>query len=619
MLLSPSLASAACVENGSTVVYINGIFTSVDSARQDLENLQGQYFKLTKTKEVTFINGYNPSHLAGAGDITHAAAQTLNSSVSGHDLTTILLQVHPQITTRKLVLVGHSQGAFYANEMYQYLLAHGSPRAAVGVYHVGTPASAVAGGGTYITSSNDTIINAARAIASSATDGLIPLAAVGTAPKAKPPLPANVALSGADYGHGFSSVYLAEAPERVVGDIHNTIKNLKAEYPSEAGECFAAPNAGLGYKATKAGFAVADTAAAGMKAGAVAAGQGLAAVAQGAYGVATKLVKDIGVAAGGLAEISQAADGEHTPTNFDIFSKLYGSSLSKDEYKELLGSAAAVAPMFVAESAPQAAPQVPDVDPEVQPPKKITYLSGSRSRNNKEQEEVMAPAEVVELVVPPEEEVPPAEPEPEPTPEPEPEPEPAPPAPAFVEVFSDTFDAYNDKGWQTPGNIFSGSLIPFSVEADSSLCHLGSCVVGMGGIGGFGGGSSRPYILKEVGAASAGYLVVWAKRQDVWREVVANTVLCITGTSCTRQYWGNLPAPNDNAWHQYLFAWRQGTEAVQTCMQRDSVDIDACSWADLAGTSAEDTFDAIGLTGMTLRSDLGDRIWFDDISISLLQ
>src|SRR6267154_1058610 len=63
LLLSPGLALASCTKDGSTVVYINGIFTTLDHARQDLENLQGFY----KDKSVNFINGYNPSHLAGAG------------------------------------------------------------------------------------------------------------------------------------------------------------------------------------------------------------------------------------------------------------------------------------------------------------------------------------------------------------------------------------------------------------------------------------------------------------------------------------------------------------------------------------------------------------------------
>lgn len=391
-----------------------------------MENLQGQYFKSTKSKTITFINGYNPSHIAGLGDIAHAAAQALDSSISRFDLDTILLQVHPQVTTRKLLLVGHSQGSFYANDMYGYLLEHGSPKAAVGVYQVGSPASSVAGGGRYLTSSNDAVINAARLVVTNAAQGLVPLAAANTIAK-KEILPANITLSSANYGHSFSTTYLAEAPERVVGDIQSTLGKLKAEAASEMGECFTAPNTGLGYQAAKLGYSVADTAAAGIKTGAgavqvaaVAAGNVLASAVQGAYGLATKVVKDVGITAGGVVGVSKASEPQSRPTNFDIFSKLYGSSLDKDEYKDLLGDlggAVATAPVFTQETES-------GVTAELEAPRKITYLGGSRSRDDEPQQEVevaepaAAPQEVAEEPVPPA--------EPEPTPEPEPVPEPSP-------------------------------------------------------------------------------------------------------------------------------------------------------------------------------------------------
>ncbi len=402
-MVFPTLANAACVKEGATVVYINGVFTSLDGARQDLENLQGLYFKATNNRSINFINGYNPSHLAGLGDITQAASQTLNSSISSFDLNTILMQVHPQVTTRKLLLVGHSQGSFYANDIYSYLLEHGSPRAAVGVYHVGSPASFVAGGGKYLTSSNDSIINAARLIASNASDGLIPLAAATTATKPKPVMPANISLSSKDYGHLFSSVYLAEAPERVVGDIHSALSKLKAEAASDTGECFTSPNAGLGYKASKAGYMVADTAASGIKSGigaaqvaAVTIGNAAALVAQGAYGVAGKVVSDFGITVGGVAGLSKAAEPEKKQTNFDVLKKLYGSSLTKEEYQEFFGdqgSAVALSPVLAEMPKENALIAI----------KKIIYLSGKSEKKAK----------------PADEEIPP---DPEVAPEPEPEP-----------------------------------------------------------------------------------------------------------------------------------------------------------------------------------------------------
>lgn len=398
LLLTPGVAVAACKGTGTTIVYINGVFTSEVQARSDARILKREYDRVYGDDSVSFINGYNPSHLAGLGDITQAASQALNSSISSFDLNTILMQVHPQVTTRKLLLVGHSQGSFYANDMYSYLLEHGEPKAAVGVYHVGSPASFVAGGGKYLTSSNDSIINAARLLASNASQGLVPLAAADTAPKPKPVMPANVSLSSKDYGHLFSSVYLAEAPERVVGDIHSALSKLKAEAVSDTGECFTAPNAGLGYKATKAGYMVADTAAVGVKTGvgaaqtaAVALGNALASVAQGAYGLTTKVVSDVKTTVGGAKGLTNAAESKST--NFDILKKLYGSSLTKEEYEEYLGdlgSSVASAPVFNDE------PRI-SVVAEI---KKIIYLSGKSKTKAASIEEPESEKQAPEPVVP---------------------------------------------------------------------------------------------------------------------------------------------------------------------------------------------------------------------------
>ena len=54
------------------------------------------------------------------------------------------MQIAPDVTTRRILIVGHSQGAQYADAIYDYLLAHGEPKSAVSVYAVATPASSVA-------------------------------------------------------------------------------------------------------------------------------------------------------------------------------------------------------------------------------------------------------------------------------------------------------------------------------------------------------------------------------------------------------------------------------------------------------------------------------------------
>jgi hypothetical protein len=122
IFLIPINLYAACSAAGSTVVYVNGIFTSKEKAMIDLEELRDAYIERTQETDVFFINGFNVSHLEGAGDVIQTVAQMNGKSVSNYDLNEILLQIHPQIQTRKVLLVGHSQGTFYTNEIYRYFL-----------------------------------------------------------------------------------------------------------------------------------------------------------------------------------------------------------------------------------------------------------------------------------------------------------------------------------------------------------------------------------------------------------------------------------------------------------------------------------------------------------------
>src|SRR3989344_6205075 len=144
LFLFPSFAFADCSQNGATVVYVNGIFTSITDANKDLGKLIKQYQDRTGDHETKFINGYNPSHIAGGGDLYKSivqAYQNEESFVADTDLTTILLQIHPQVTTQKLILVGHSQGTYYTNDLYKYLTGHGVSQNSIAVYNIATPAS----------------------------------------------------------------------------------------------------------------------------------------------------------------------------------------------------------------------------------------------------------------------------------------------------------------------------------------------------------------------------------------------------------------------------------------------------------------------------------------------
>jgi len=74
----------------------------------------------TGRTDIQFTNGYNESHIGGFGDLIESASQLFNYPISNYDRDNILRQIYPEITTRKILLVGHSQGTFYTNEIYDY-------------------------------------------------------------------------------------------------------------------------------------------------------------------------------------------------------------------------------------------------------------------------------------------------------------------------------------------------------------------------------------------------------------------------------------------------------------------------------------------------------------------
>jgi hypothetical protein len=254
LFLFPSLLQAACTADGYTVVFVNGIFNTKEQAQDSTKELK-KYLGTSFNSEIVSVRtGYNPTHALGLGDLTQLLFQSFATSISDFDLNTILLQIHPEVTTRKLMLVGHSQGTFYTNSMYDYLLNHGEPKASVGVYNVATPANYVAGGGHYLTSNFDALIKA--------------YADYTTKVGALTPLPPNAYLgvgSSAGNGHNFINNYLAYGGERMVAEIQQGLSNLKAEYASATGECFTPPPTNLGYKTTQVFFAIADPTATGVK------------------------------------------------------------------------------------------------------------------------------------------------------------------------------------------------------------------------------------------------------------------------------------------------------------------------------------------------------------------
>jgi len=249
LVLLPSFVFANCSNDGYTVVYVNGIFKEENAARSDSKALGFEYSK-RNNKDVDFLLGFNPSHLNGGGDVAKSVLQAYGINGLDTDLISILQQVHSELSTRKVLLVGHSQGTFYTNFAYDYLIGHGVPKESIGVYNIATPADIVAGGGNYLTSSTDKVINKiVRDLAGQSY--------------AKKPLPANISIilspkeqNSDTGGHSLSEVYLASEPERIIGDINNALNNLSSNGSSN--ECFEKPKTNLGQKVSKTTLAFGD-------------------------------------------------------------------------------------------------------------------------------------------------------------------------------------------------------------------------------------------------------------------------------------------------------------------------------------------------------------------------
>lgn len=274
MTLPIRVLAQDCNPHGYTIIFVNGIFNSLSEAEKSKIRLAKLVASQFWTEPVDIRLGYNPSHLGGAGDLVQSVFQAFTSSISSYDLNTILMQIHPEVTTRKILLVGHSQGSFYTNEMYDYLTTHGVPKESIAVYNIGTPASFVAGGGRYVTSSNDKIINKIRDAEINGNVRLyveshhtVDKSVVASALRANTTIPKEDGWDANEYGgHGFD-VYLDGAGNRIVKDIQAELEHLNAAATGEATDegCFIPPTPTVAYKAEKALLSVGDVLAPPVK------------------------------------------------------------------------------------------------------------------------------------------------------------------------------------------------------------------------------------------------------------------------------------------------------------------------------------------------------------------
>jgi hypothetical protein len=331
----------SCASSGYTVEYINGVSDTLQEAKLNQQSLKFLLGSQYKGQPLDVKLAYNEDHVGGAGSVAELVSQMLLSPISDYDLHTVLRQISVDDTTRKLVLVGHSQGALYANSIYDYAIANGEPPRSVDLYAVATPASYVAGGGKYITSGEDATIYSVRVLAQ--TLGL------------PAPLPANVSIQGSQAladlpATHFFSTYIDGAGDKIIKDIDSQFDELQSQPFSGSANCFVPPKESAADLLQRGVFAIADPAANKVRDDVEMAYQGTVAVAGAAAGL-------VQLSYEALASAAQFVSGpkanpmasQNTEKNFIVTKKLYGSSIDTDEYKELNNQGGAAITAFAPE------------------------------------------------------------------------------------------------------------------------------------------------------------------------------------------------------------------------------------------------------------------------------
>ncbi|KKU67561.1 MAG: Polymorphic membrane protein [Parcubacteria group bacterium GW2011_GWA2_47_16] len=257
-LFIPNLTFAvavACSKDGYTVITMNGVFTEEDDAKKNKEALELRLDREYKGEKLKVDYLLNATHLAGFGDGLKAFKQKVEEGVPSddYDLIEMLKEASEKVTTQKLLLVGHSQGNFYANSFYDYVTESGGhapsvrasvPKESIGVYSVATPSDHVSGDGKYLTSKTDKVIA-----------GL-----VGSLPffRIMPPN-SEISLKEEDniLGHSFSDIYLKYKPTEIIEGIEWSLDKLTTNN-TQLTTCIDPPKITLAHKAVGAMFAVAD-------------------------------------------------------------------------------------------------------------------------------------------------------------------------------------------------------------------------------------------------------------------------------------------------------------------------------------------------------------------------
>lgn len=616
---------AECSAVGYTVAFINGVFDSRDQAQSNAAALQLALVSSYKGEPVHVQLAYNPEHLGGGGDLVETISQMLFSPISDYDQQDLLRQLSTIDTTQKLLITGFSQGALYGNSIYEQLIANGEPANSLGVYAIATPSNYVAGGGAYLNSNEDAVLFAARAIAEKLNAPL--------------PLPGNVDLTGSlaipDLlkTHAFAS-YLGGAHQRITSDIYRELDELREwkSPPSKKSICISVPDPSLVEIVQKALFSIADPAAVQFKTTLVSAYQDAIAIAVNVFAVAqagyAAISTALGLFGGQVAVASNAPIApENQEKNFNFVKKLYGSSVDQETYDELnpaQDSAAAPAVIPAAEStisvvevSSTSTPVAPNLSDEPSAPATNTHTAwvytggtGLPSPQVESSENTATTTTSLPTEAPP-------------TTESTSSPSVATTSPQAPPVFtpehspiSDTFNAFNHRGWQ----VFGQNVKNFDFDdGEDGECLRRGCAVGMGG-NAYDTLVPRMYIQTGSGLSSGAYTLYVKARAGFNNPFPAITICAAGYNACsdngsTKGISFTNAIPLDNEWHHYYIAWKPGDSFVQSCFMQDYRHFSDCVWVD-TDFAVGTTFDGIALWSTnSWRADVAPNanLWFDEL------
>ncbi|MFA6393156.1 MAG: immunoglobulin-like domain-containing protein [Candidatus Paceibacterota bacterium] len=287
-------AEDVCSKSGYTVLTINGIWTDEFEASTNKESLKKRLPDTYNNQHLIVDYAYNPTHGAGAGDIVDVAKQgIIDPNSEDFDLVEILNSASAKVKTQKLLLVGHSQGNFYANAFYDKVVNKngGVPSSSIGVYSVATPDNRVAGGGKYLTSDTDTVITG---FVGHIKNILHPNTHIDLKPE------------DGD-GHDFAKVYLEYKSAEIVGDIKASLDKLQTNTTQNADSlCISPQKLSVMHKIGGALLAVADPTLEVLWKGAVGSYNASAYVLDGSRNIGLAIGKSVnGLLASAIGSVSE--------------------------------------------------------------------------------------------------------------------------------------------------------------------------------------------------------------------------------------------------------------------------------------------------------------------------